>query len=148
MMAKYKLPGTYCRAARDKITQLVLDWSKYKSNINIETEVDTSGTGFGNYIITIVAPATGQDELVEDVTRLIFSEFNNLVYDKGIFLSRCFDDFKRSVDYEQFKIYIVNNQGLKAVKLVRDRTRCGLKEAHEFWKVQKEGYGKFGCFSA
>lgn len=148
MMAKYKLPGTYCRAARDKITQLVLDWSKYKNNINIETEVDTSGTGFGNYIITIVAPTTGQDELVEDVTRLIFSEFNNLVYDKGIFLSRCFDDFKRSVDYEQFKTYIVNNQGLKAVKLVRDRTHCGLKEAHEFWKVQKEGYDKFGYFSA
>lgn len=135
MMAKYKLPGTYCRAARDKITQLVLDWSKYKNNINIETEVDTSGTGFCNYIITIVAPTTGQDELVEDVTRLIFSEFNNLVYDKGIFLSRCFDDFKRSVDYEQFKTYIVNNQGLKAVKLVRDRTHCGLKEAHDFWKV-------------
>lgn len=148
MMDKYKLPGTYCRAARDKITQLVLDWSKYKNNINIETEVDTSGTGLGNYIITIVAPTTGQDELVEDVTRLIFSEFNNLVYDKGIFLSRCFDDFKRSVDYEKFKTYIVNNQGLKAVKLVRDRTHCGLKEAHEFWKVQKEGYDKFGYFSA
>ena len=147
-MAKYKLPETYCRAARDKITQLVLDWSKYKNNINIETEVDTSDTGFGNYIITIVAPTTGQDELVEDATSLIFSEFNNLVYDKGIFLSRCFDDFKRSVDYEQFKTYIVNNQGLKAVKLVRDRTHCGLKEAHEFWKVQKEGYDKFGCFSA
>ena len=147
-MAKYKLPGNYCRAAHDKITQLVLDWSKYKNNINIETEVDTSDTGFGNYIITIVAPTTGQDELVEDATSLIFSEFNNLVYDKGIFLSRCFDDFKRSVDYEQFKTYIVNNQGLKAVKLVRDRTHCGLKEAHEFWKVQKEGYDKFGCFSA
>ena len=147
-MAKYKLPGNYCRAAHDKITQLVLDWSKYKNNINIETEVDTSDTGFGNYIITIVAPTTGQDELVEDVTSLIFSEFNNLVYDKGIFLSRCFDDFKRSVDYEQFKTYIVNNQGLKAVKLVRDRTHCGLKEAHEFWKVQKEGYDKFGYFSA
>ena len=147
-MAKYKLPGNYCRAAHDKITQLVLDWSKYKNNINIETEVDTSDTGFGNYIITIVAPTTGQDELVEDVTSLIFSEFNNLVYDKGIFLSRCFDDFKRSVDYEQFKTYIVNNQGLKAVKLVRDRTHCGLKEAHEFWKVQKEGYDKFGYLSA
>ena len=95
-MAKYKLPGTYCRAARDKITQIILDWSKYKSDINIETEVDTSGTGFGNYIITIVAPTNGQDELVEDVTKLVFSEFNNLVYDKNIFLSRCFDDFKKS----------------------------------------------------
>ena len=147
-MAKYKLPGTYCRAARDKITQLVLDWSKYKSSINIETEVDTSGTGFGNYIIAIVSPTTGQDELVDDVVRLVFSEFNNLIYDKSIFLSRCFDDFKRSVDYEQFKTYIVNNQGLKAVKLVRDRTHCGLKEAHDFWKVQKEGYDKFGYFSA
>ena len=147
-MAKYKLPGTYCRAARDKITQLILDWSKYKSDINIETEVDTSGTGFGNRIITIVAPTTGQDELVDDVVRLVFSEFNNLIYDKSIFLSRCFDDFKRSVDYEQFKTYIVNNQGLKAVKLVRDRTHCGLKEAHDFWKVQKEGYDKFGYFSA
>ena len=147
-MAKYKLPGTYCRAARDKITQLILDWSKYKSDINIETEVDTSGTGFGNYIIAIVSPTTGQDELVDDVVRLVFSEFNNLIYDKSIFLSRCFDDFKRSVDYEQFKTYIVNNQGLKAVKLVRDRTHCGLKEAHEFWKVQKEGYDKFGYFSS
>ena len=148
MMAKYKLPGTYCRAARDKITQLILDWSKYKDSINIETEEDMSGTGFDNYVITVVAPTIEQDELVEDVTRIIFSEFNNLVYDKGIFLSRCFDDFKRSVDYEQFKTYIVNNQGLKAVKLVRDRTHCGLKEAHEFWKVQKEGYDKFGYFSA
>ena len=147
-MAKYKLPGTYCRAARDKITQLILDWSKYKDSINIETEEDMSGTGFDNYVITVVAPTIEQDELAEDVTKLVFSEFNNLVNDKGVFLSRCFDDFKRSVDYEQFKTYIVNNQGLKAVKLVRDRTHCGLKEAHEFWKVQKEGYDKFGYFSA
>ena len=147
-MAKYKLPGTYCRAARDKITQLILDWSKYKDSINIETEEDMSGTGFDNYVITVVAPTIEQDELVDDVVRLVFSEFNNLIYDKSIFLSRCFDDFKRSVDYEQFKTYIVNNQGLKAVKLVRDRTHCGLKEAHEFWKVQKEGYDKFGYFSA
>ena len=147
-MAKYKLPGTYCRAARDKITHLILDWSKYKDSINIETEEDMSGTGFDNYVITVVAPTIEQDELVEDVTRLIFSEFNNLVYDKGIFLSQCFDDFKKSVDYEQFKTYIINNQGLKAVKLVKDRTHCGLKEAHDFWKVQKEGYDKFGYFSA
>lgn len=147
-MAKYKLPGSYCRVARDKITQLILDWSKYKDSINIETEEDMSGTGFDNYVITVVAPTIEQDELVEDVTKLVFSEFNNLVYDKNIFLSRCFDDFKKSVDYEQFKTYIINNQGLKAIKLVRDRTRCGLKEAHDFWKVQKEGYDKFGCFSA
>lgn len=147
-MAEYKLPGTYCKAARDKITQLILDWSKYKDGINIETEEDMSGTGFDNYVITVVAPTIGQDELVEDVTKLVFSEFNNLVYDKNIFLSRCFDDFKKSVDYEQFKTYIINNQGLKAIKLVKDCTHCGLKEAHEFWKVQKEGYDKFGCFSA
>lgn len=148
MMAKYKLPGTYCRAARDKITQLILDWSKYKDSINIETEEDMSGTGFDNYVITVVSPTIEQDELVDDVVRLVFSEFNNLIYDKSIFLSRCFDDFKKSVDYEQFKTYIVNNQGLKAVKLVKDRTHCGLKEAHEFWKVQKEGYDKFGYFSS
>ena len=147
-MAKYKLPGTYCRTARDKITQLILDWSKYKDSINIETEEDMSGTGFDNYVITVVAPTIEQDELVEDVTKLVFSEFNNLVYDKNIFLSRCFDDFKKSVDYEQFKTYIINNQGLKAVKLVRDRTHCSLKDAHEFWKIQKEGYDKFGYFSA
>ena len=147
-MAKYKLPGTYCRAARDKITQLILDWSKYKDSINIETEEDMSGTGFDNYVITVVSPTIEQDELVDDVVRLVFSEFNNLIYDKSIFLSRCFDDFKRSVDYEQFKTYIVNNQGLKAVKLVRDHTHCGLKEAHDFWKVQKEGYDKFGYFSS
>lgn len=146
-MAEYELPGTYCKAARDKITQLILDWSIYKNSINIETEY-VSCAGFDNYAITVVAPTIGQDELVDDVVRLVFSEFNNLVYDKGIFLSRCFDDFKRSVDYEQFKTYIVNNQGLKAVKLVRDRTHCGLKEAHEFWKVQKEGYDKIGYFSA
>ena len=148
MMAKYKLPGTYCRAARDKITQLILDWSKYKDSINIGTEEDMSGTGFDNYVITVVSPTIEQDELVDDVVRLVFSEFNNLIYDKSIFLSRCFDDFKKSVDYEQFKTYIVNNQGLKAVKLVKDRTHCGLKEAHEFWKVQKEGYDKFGYFSS
>lgn len=147
-MAEYKLPGTYCKAAHDKITQLILDWSKYKDGINIETEEDMSGTGFDNYVITVVAPTIEQDELVEDVTKLVFSEFNNLVYDKNIFLSRCFDDFKKSVDYEQFKTYIINNQGLKAIKLVKDCTHCGLKEAHEFWKVQKEGYDKFGCFSA
>ena len=129
-MAKYKLPGTYCRAARDKITQLILDWSKYKDSINIETEEDMSDTGFDNYVITVVAQTIEQDELDEDVTKLVFSEFNNLVYDKNVFLSRCFDDFKKSVDYEQFKTYIINNQGLKAVKLVRDRTHCGLKEAH------------------
>ena len=147
-MAKYKLPGTYCRAARDKITQLILDWSKYKDSINIETEEDMSGTGFDNYVITVVAPTIEQDELVEDMTKLVFSEFNNLVYDKNIFLSRCFDDFKKSVDYEQFKTYIINNQGLKAIKIVKDCTHCGLKEAHEFWKVQKEGYDKFGYFSS
>ena len=147
-MAKYKLPGTYCRAARDKITQLVLDWSKHNDSINIETEEDMPGTGFDNYVITVVAPTIEQDELVEDVTKLVFYEFNNLVYDKNIFLSRCFDDFKKSVDYEQFKTYTINNQSLKAVKLVRYRTHCGLKEAHEFWKVQKEGYDKFGYFSS
>lgn len=147
-MAEYKLPGTYCMAARDKIMELILDWSKYKDSINIETEEDMSGTGFDNYVITVVAPTIGQDELVEDVTRLVLSEFNNLVYDKSILLGRCFEDFKKSVDYEQFKTYIINNQGLKAVKLVKDRTHCGLKEAHEFWKVQKEGYDKFGYFSA
>lgn len=146
-MAEYKLPGTYCKVTCDKITQLIIDWSAYKSNINIETEC-VSCTGFNDYTITVVAPTVGQDELIEDVAKLVFSEFDKLVYDKNIFLGRCFDDFKKSLDYEQFKTYIINNQGIKAIKLVKDRTHCGLKEAHEFWKTQKEGYDKIGYFSA
>ena len=145
-MAEYKLPGTYCKVACDKITQIILDWSTYKSNINVETEYD-SYTGFDNYTITVVAPTIGQDELVEDVTKLLFTEFGHLISRNKIFLDSHLDDFKKSVDYEQFKTYIINNQGLKAVKLVKDRTHCGLKEAHDFWKVQKEGYDKIGCFS-
>ena len=146
-MAEYKLPGTYCKVARDKITQLILDWSAYKSNINIETE-DGSYTDFDNYTITVVAPNIGQDELVEDVTKLLFTEFGHLISRNKVFLDSHLDDFKKSVDYEQFKTYIINNQGIKAVKLVRDRTHCSLKDAHEFWKAQKEGYDKIGYFSA
>ena len=146
-MAEYKLPGTYCKVACDKITQIILDWSAYKSNINVETEHD-SCSGFDDYTITVVAPTIGQDELVEDVTKLLFTEFGHLISRNKIFLDSHLDDFKKSVDYEQFKTYIITNQCIKAVKLVKDRTHCGLKDAHEFWKVQKEGYDKFGYFSA
>ena len=147
-MAKYKLPGTYCAEACNRIIKIVLDWAEYERCINIETTKEASGICCDNYIITITAPTIGQDELVENVARLVLFEFDDLVYERGLFLSRCFDDFKKSVAYEQFKTYIINNEGLKAVKLVKDYTCCSLKDAREFWKEQKEGYDKLGYFSA
>ena len=147
-MAEYKLPGSYCKVACNEITNLVLNRLKYGDNINVRTEKDSSVVDFPYYFITIVAPGVEQDELIGDVTKLLFTEFGHLISRNKVFLDSHLDDFKKSVDYEQFKTYIINNQGLKAIKLVKDRTHCGLKEAHDFWKVQKEGYDKFGYFSS
>lgn len=149
-MAKYKLPGSYCKVACDEITNLVLNRMGYSDrvNINVYTEPDSSVTDFPYYFITIVAPMVGQDELVEDVNKLLLTEFGHLISRNKVFLDSHFDDFKKSIDYEQFKTYLINNEGIKAIKLVKDRIHCGLKEAHEFWKVQKEGYDKIGYFPA
>lgn len=146
-MAEYKLPGSYCKTARDEITNLVLNRMGYGDDVNVYTEPNFK-SDLPCYFITVVAPNVEQDELIEKVNNLIFTAFDDTIYRYNDFLSRCFDDFKKSCEYEQFKTYIINNQGIKAIKLVRDYTHCGLKEAHEFWKKQKEGYDKIGYFPA
>lgn len=143
-MAKWILPGDYCKAACDKFTELILNRSCYASHINIETQC----CGFDSYFIIVTAPNVGQNELVEDITKLLFTEFGNMILNNKIFLNRYFDEFTKSVDYDQFKTYIMNDEHIKAVKLVKDCVHCGLKEAHDFWKRQKEGYDKIGYFPA
>ena len=114
-MAEYKLPGSYCKVACNEITNLVLNRLKYGDNINVSTEKDSSVVDFPYYFITIVAPDVEQDELIGDVTKLLFTEFGHLISRNKIFLDSHLDDFKKSVDYEQFKTYIINNQGLKDI---------------------------------
>lgn len=147
-MAKWTLPGSYCKVACEEITSLVLNRLGYGDYVNVYTEQDFSVTDFPYYFITITVCNIEQDKLVNDVTKLLFAEFGHLISRNKVLLDNHFDDFKKSVDYEQFKTYLVQNQGIKAIKLVRDCTHCDLKAAHDFYKRQKEGYDKIGYFPA